>query len=335
MVLLIQHTLLFALPLMIVALAGVFAERSGIINIALEGMMVFGAFVGVLVVRLLLAAGMTDKQGQLLLIIAIVAAAIGGVLFALLLSFASINLKADQTIGGTALNLLAPAVVLFLINIICKQTTLDLDSKFSPAKLFMLRQENFGFDKGAELNMIQQILFTKVYPTTYYAIIIFVVLSVILYTTKFGLRLRSCGEHPQAADSVGINVTKMRYAGTIISGALAGFGGFIYALTSANCQVNGDVAGLGFLALAVMIFGNWKPLNIALAALLFGALKSVSVDYTTLLSTDSVNKLKSIGITSHVFRVLPYVITLVVLAFTSKKSRAPKAEGIPYDKGKR
>ena len=336
MTLLVQHTLLFALPLMIVALAGVFAERSGIINIALEGMMIFGAFMGVLAVRLLLKAGFTNKEGQLLLIIAILVAALGGVLFALLLSFASINLKADQTIGGTALNLLAPAIVLFLVNIICQQTTLGLDSKYTPASLFMLRKQDFGFAANAKLNVIQQILFTKMYPTTYYAIIIFVVLSVILYKTKFGLRLRSCGEHPGAADSVGINVNKMRYTGTIISGALAGFGGFIYALTACSCQVNGDVAGLGFLALAVMIFGNWKPLNIAFAALLFGLLKSISVDYSILdLNGDGIAWLKTLGLSSHIYRVLPFVITLIVLAFTSKKSRAPKAEGQPYDKGKR
>lgn len=336
MVLLIQHTLLFALPLMVVALAGVFAERSGIINIALEGMMIFGAFMGVLTVRLLLQVGFTPKQGQLLLIIAILVAAIGGVIFALLLSFASINLKADQTIGGTALNLLAPALVLFLVNIICKQTTLDLNSKYTPAGLFMLRQEDFGFAVTDTLNTVQQILFTRIYPTTYYAIILYVLLSVILYKTKFGLRLRSCGEHPQAADSVGINVYKMRYIGTIISGALAGFGGFIYALTACSCQVNGDVAGLGFLALAVMIFGNWKPLNIALAALLFGLLKCISVDYAALdINGDGVAFLKNLGISAHIYRVLPYVITLVVLAFTSKKSRTPKAEGIPYDKGAR
>ena len=158
----------------------------------------------------------------------------------------------------------------------------------------------------------------------------------ILYCTRFGLRLRSCGENPQAADSLGINVYKMRYAGTTISGALAGMGGFVYALTTSNCMATGDVAGFGFLALAVMIFGNWKPLNIAGAALLFGLFKCISASYSSIdINGDGVYMLANLGISVHLYRMLPYLITLIVLAFTSKNSRAPKAEGIPYDKGKR
>ena len=158
----------------------------------------------------------------------------------------------------------------------------------------------------------------------------------VLYKTRFGLRLRACGEHPQAADSVGINVYKMRYIGTTISGALAGMGGFVYALTTANCSSNGDVAGFGFLALAVMIFGNWRPLNIAGASLLFGLFKCIAAAYSSIdINGDGVYWLAEIGISSHLYRMLPYIITLLVLAFTSKKSRAPKAEGIPYDKARR
>jgi len=176
----------------------------------------------------------------------------------------------------------------------------------------------------------------KVYFATYVCIIVFVVLSVILYKTRFGLRLRSCGENPQAADSLGINVVKMRYTGVVISGALAGMGGFVYALTTANCSSNGDVAGFGFLALAVMIFGNWKPLNIAGAALLFGLFKCIAASYASLdINGDGVYLLKELNINTNFYRMLPYLITLVVLAFTSKSSRAPKAEGIPYDKGSR
>ena len=338
MVYFIQQTLIFCIPLMIVALAGVFAERSGIINIALEGIMVFGAFIGVLFIRLLLKAGFSSQNGQLLLIIVIIITMLFGGLFSLLLAYASINLKADQTIGGTALNLLAPALVLFLILIISQQNVLNINSKYSSADLFMLFQEDFGLGTKKEnpLGVIGNILFNKVYMTTIYAIVIYVVLSVILYKTKFGLHLRSCGEHPQAADSLGINVYKMRYIGTFISGCLAAFGGFIYALTAAGCTSNGDVAGLGFLALAVMIFGNWKPVPIALAALLFGALKCISVGYAYIdFNNDGIFALANIGISSHVYRILPYLITLIVLAFTSKKSRAPKAEGQPYDKGKR
>lgn len=338
MVYFIQQTLIFCIPLMIVALAGVFAERSGIINIALEGIMVFGAFVGVLLVRLFLAAGFDPNMGQLLLLIVILITMVMGGVFSLLLAFASINLKADQTIGGTALNLLAPALVLFLILIISQQNVLNIDSKWSSADLFMLFQEDFGLGTKNEnpLGVIGNILFNKVFLTTIYVIILYVGLSIFLYKTKTGIHLRACGEHPQAADSVGIDVYKMRYLGTIISGCLAALGGFIYALTASGCSANGDVAGLGFLALAVMIFGNWKPIPIALAALLFGALKCISVGYAYIdFNGDGVYALAGLGISSHIYRLIPYLITLLVLGFTSKKSRAPKAEGQPYDKGKR
>ena len=337
MVYFIQQTLVFCIPLMIVALAGVFAERSGIINIALEGIMIFGAFIGVLFIKLFLDLGFPPETGQLVLIIVILITMLFGCLFAMLLAYASINLKADQTIGGTALNLLAPAIVLFLILIISDQNLLTI-GRYSLADYFILYQDDFGLGTAREnpLGILGNILFNKVYTTTIYAIVLYVVLSIVLYKTKFGLRLRSCGEHPQAAASVGIDVFKMRYAGTIISGCLAAFGGFIYALTAAGCTSNGDVAGLGFLALAVMIFGNWKPVPIAFAALLFGALKCISAGYGSIdFNGDGIFWLKEIGISSHVYRILPYLITLVVLAFTSKKSRAPKAEGQPYDKEKR
>ncbi len=338
MVYFIQQTLIFTIPLMIVALGGVFAERSGIINLALEGIMIIGAFIGVLIVRLFVEAmgRSAVDYGWLILLVTIIITALAGAIFALLLAFASVNLKADQSIGGTALNLIAPAVVLFLIVLISQQNTLNIPSTTSAPELFMLFQEDFGFDSTKQLSDVGNILFNKIYPTTYYAIVIFVLLSVILYRTKFGLQLRACGEHPQAANSVGINVNRYRYFGVMISGALAAFGGFIYALTAAGCASTGDVAGLGFLALAVMIFGNWKPLNIAGTALLFGALKCISAGYQYIdFNKDGVFLLKEIGINSHIYRLLPYVATLIVLAFTSKKSRAPKAEGIPYEKGQR
>ncbi len=343
MTFLIQQTLLYAVPLMIVALAGVFAERSGIINLALEGIMIFGAFVGVLFVRIMQNVplfAMAARTGdwltlQGLEVLTMLVAAAMGALFSLLLSFASIKLKADQTIGGTALNLMAPALVLFLVRILANQNTLQM-STGDAASWFMIKKTTLGFDKNADLGFLGETFLHKVYLATYLCILIFLVLSVLLYTTRFGLRLRSCGENPQAADSLGINVYKMRYAGTTISGALAGMGGFVYSLTTANCTANGDVAGFGFLALAVMIFGNWKPLNIALASLLFGLFKCVAAAYSTLdINGDGVYLLAELGISSHLYRMLPYLVTLVVLAFTSQKSRAPKAEGIPYDKGSR
>ncbi len=343
MTFLIQQTLLYAVPLMIVALAGVFAERSGIINLALEGIMIFGAFIGVLFVRVMQGADVFANAVRLgnyfslqcLEILAMLVAAVMGAVFSLLLSFASIKLRADQTIGGTALNMMAPALVLFLVRIIANQNTLQME-KGDAASWFMIKKSTLGIDKNVDLGFLGETFLNKVYLATYLCIIIFIVLSVILYTTRFGLRLRSCGENPQAADSLGINVHKMRYIGTTISGALAGMGGFVYSLTTANCSANGDVAGFGFLALAVMIFGNWKPLNIALASLMFGLFKCIAAAYSTLdINGDGIYFLAELGVSSHLYRMLPYVVTLIVLAFTSKKSRAPKAEGIPYDKGSR
>ncbi len=343
MTFIIQQTLLYAVPLMIVALAGVFAERSGIINLALEGIMIFGAFIGVLFVRsmqgldVVLSAARSGNWLMLqgLELLAMLVAAIMGAVFSLLLSFASVNLRADQTIGGTALNLMAPALVLFLIRVLANQNTLQMATG-DAASWFMIKKSTLGLDKSTDLGFLGETFLNKIYLATYICILIFVILSIILYKTRFGLRLRSCGENPQAADSLGINVYKMRYAGTTISGALAGMGGFVYALTTANCAANGDVAGFGFLALAVMIFGNWKPLNIAAASLLFGLFKCVAAAYSTIdINGDGVYLLNEIGISSHLYRMLPYLVTLVVLIFTSKKSRAPKAEGIPYDKGSR
>ena len=335
--------MLYAVPLMIVALAGVFAERSGIINLALEGIMIFGAFVGVLFVRSMQsfdifinafrAGDWLTLQGLMLLAM-LVSAALGA-LFSLLLSFASINLKADQTIGGTALNLMAPALVLFLVRVLANQNTLQMATG-DAASWFMIKKSTFGIDRNVDLGFLGETFLNKVYLATYLCLILFIVLSVVLYKTRFGLRMRACGENPQAADSLGINVYKMRYAGTTISGALAGMGGFVYSLTTANCSANGDVAGFGFLALAVMIFGNWKPGNIAAASLLFGLFKCIAAAYSTIdINGDGIYMLAELGISSHLYRMLPYLVTLGVLAFTSKNSRAPKAEGIPYDKGSR
>lgn len=334
MAFLIQQTIIYTIPLILVALAGVFAERSGIINLALEGIMIIGAFAGAWFIRSIQEAGFQEKNAQWLLLLTMLVTAMAGALFSLLLSFSAVKMKADQTIGGTALNLLAPALVLFLVNILFQQNTLNL--RYDAPSWFMLFKTDFGFDKKADIGLLGDIFINKVYLTTYIGIAIYVILSIILYKTKFGLRLRACGEHPQAADSVGINVYKMRYIGTTISGALAGLGGFIYALTTSNGTANGDVAGFGFLALAVMIFGNWKPGNIAVVGFLFGLLKCVAASASTLdINGDGVFLLANLGLSNYVYNMIPYVITLIVLAFTSKKSRAPKAEGIPYDKGMR
>lgn len=336
MTFLIQQTILYAVPLMLIALAGVFAERSGIINLALEGIMIFGAFTGVLFINLMQKNEVfTRDKAMTLMCLAMLLSAFSGLVFSLLLSFASVNLKANQTVSGTALNMLAPALVLFLINVITSQNVLSM-AQGDASTWFMIRKKALGFDTGKDYGFFLETFFFKNYPADYICIALFIILSVVLYKTRFGLRLRACGENPHAADSLGINVARMRYLGTGISGALAACGGFVFALTTANCSATGDVAGFGFLALAVMIFGNWKPLSIAATSLLFGVFKCIAAAYSTIdLNGDGRFLLAEIGISTNFYRMLPYIITLVVLAFTSKNSRAPKAAGIPYDKSKR
>jgi simple sugar transport system permease protein len=309
---------------MIVALAGVFAERSGIINIALDGMMIFGSFMGALSVYFMQKGDAFGGNTQIMFLVAMLVSALFGALFSLLLSFSAINLKADQTIGGTALNLLAPAVTLFIVKIFFMQDKLEMPKSLK----FVIFQP--------DISDALKPFFDKMYISTYIVIALFIILSIFLYKTKYGLRLRACGEHPQAADSVGINVHKMRYLGTTISGALAGMGGYIYIATTAGGTTEGTVAGMGFLALAIMIFGNWKPLGIAFGSLLFGLLKCIGATYSSLdINGDGVFALKELGLPIYFYNIIPYVVVLLVLAFTSKKSRAPKAEGIPYDKGQR
>jgi len=179
-----------------------------------------------------------------------------------------------------------------------------------------------------DIPVLGGLLFTNTYITTYLGFAILVVSAIVLYKTKFGLRLRACGEHPQAADSVGINVYKIRYAGVMISGALAGIGGLVFVIpTSTN--FNATVSGYGFLALAVLIFGQWKPMRILTAAFFFGLMKTIASAYS------GIPLLVSLNIPSEIYKMVPYLATLIVLTFTSKNSQAPRASGIPYDKGSR
>ena len=314
MVLLLQYTLIFASVLMLVALGGCFAERSGVINIGLEGIMVIGALGGALVMKFLPVA----VGAPVMVITTILASAAFGLLFSLLLAVAAINFKADQTITGTAMNMLATAGATVAVKAMNTAASggndVSSDISYVHSKdMFLVRLGNFEFS-----------WFMLV------AVLCLVLSYVLLYKTKFGLRLRACGEHPQAADSVGINVYKMRYAGVLISGILGGLGGIVYITAGVSVwKFEYGVAGFGFLALAVMIFGAWHPLKIALASLLFGFCRALGNVYS------GFDFMVALNIPSVVYNMLPYIISLVVLAFTSKKSRAPKAEGIPYDKGTR
>ena len=310
--LLLKYTLLYAAVLTLVAMGGMFSERSGVINIALEGIMVIGGLMGVVAINLLNAWGVPAFLG---VIVAVLASAVAGLLYSSLLAFSAINLKADQTIGGTALNLLATALAMVIAKRINGSDSPKIVYSTNSNKIF--NSANFSFQVGP-LTLNWFLLIT---------VIALVAAWFILYRSRFGMRLMACGEHPQAADSVGINVYKMRWAGVLMSGAL---GGICYILAGVSeWRFETGVSGFGFLALAVMIFGQWKPTRIALAALLFGLFRALSNVYA------GFEFLKNMNIPSPVYNMMPYIISLVVLAFTSKKSRAPKAEGIPYDKGQR
>lgn len=306
MFLLLKYTLLYTVVLMMVALGGMFSERSGIINIALEGIMVIGGLMGVIATQLMPAG----SSAFAIVAVSVLAAAIAGMVYAGLLAFASINLNADQTIGGTALNLLATALAMVIAKGVNHSASAKLDYS----------NRAFIYDFGP--------LTVNVF--LFIGLVALILSYIVLYKTRLGLRLRACGEHPQAADSVGINVYKMRWAGVLISGFLGGIGGIVFITAGVSeWRFEYGVAGFGFLSLAVMIFGQWKPQRIALAALLFGLFRALSNVYM------GFGFLTAMNIPSPVYNMMPYIISLIVLAFTSKRSRAPKAEGIPYDKGQR
>jgi len=309
-----QQTMFFAIPLMIVAIGGMFSERSGIVNIALEGIMVMGAFISISFINIF----QDMLSGQLLLILAIIVAGLAGAIFSLLHAFASINMKADQTISGTALNMFAPAFAVFVARMAQGVQQVQFSDTFHISKVPFL----------GNIPVIGNILFQNCYITTYVGFAIAIIAEVVINHTKFGLRLRACGEYPQAADSVGINVYKIRYAGVMISGMLAGIGGLVFVVpTSTN--FNATVSGYGFLALAVLIFGQWRTNKIFFAAFFFGIMKTFASAYS------AIPVLKELPISNEVYKMIPYIATLIVLAFFSKSSQAPKAEGIPYDKGSR
>ena len=311
---LVQQTMLFSIPLLLVALGGMFSERSGVVNIALEGIMIIGAFTGIFFI---------SRFGNLFsptitLFIAIIISALSGLIFSLLHAYASINMSADQVISGTALNIFAPAFAIYVTRAIQVVQQISFVNNFRIESVPVL----------GNIPIIGNLLFKNAYITTYLGFIILALSWFALYKTRFGLRLRSCGEHPQAADSVGINVYKTRYFGVAISGALAGIGGLVFVIpTSTN--FNATVAGYGFLALAVLIFGQWKPIRILYAAFFFGLMKTLASAYS------GIPILANLPISNSVYKMIPYITTIIVSAFTSKNSQAPKASGLPYDKSMR
>ncbi len=309
-----QQTMYFAIPLLIVALGGMFSERSGIVNIALEGIMVVGAFAGIAFINVF----QKSMSGQGLLLLSLLVAGITGGVFSVFHAFAAIRLRADQTISGTALNMFAPAFAIFTARMVQGVQQIQFSDTFYISKVPFL----------GDIPFVGPILFRNCYITTYVGLFIALLSWIVINHTRFGLRLRSCGEHPQAADSVGINVYRIRYSGVIISGILAGIGGLTFVIpTSTN--FNATVAGYGFLALAVLIFGQWRTNKIFFAAFFFGIMKTFASAYS------GIPILKSLPISNEVYKMIPYIATLIVLTFSSRNSQAPRAEGIPYDKGSR
>ena len=313
--LLLKYTLLYASVLALVALGGMFAERSGVINIALEGIMVIGGLMGVVMINIMNAAGAPVFLG---ILATILASGLAGMLYSSLLAFSAVNLKADQTIGGTALNLLATALAVVIAKRINGSDSPKISYNSNTNQV--LNNLDFSFSVG---------------PLTLNWFIIVAVVALaaawfILYRTRFGMRLMACGEHPQAADSVGITVYRMRGYGVLISGLLGGIGGVAYIVPAVgDWNFEMGVAGMGFLAMAVMIFGQWKPMGIAAAAVFFAVFRAMANIF------DSIAFLNALNWPKEIYNMMPFIASMVVLAFTSKKSRAPKAEGIPYDKGSR
>ncbi|MCL1935892.1 MAG: ABC transporter permease [Defluviitaleaceae bacterium] len=310
----IQHTMFFMIPLIIVALGGLFSERSGVVNIALEGKMIMGAFVSILFITTF-----QDRLvGQPILLIGILIAAVTGGLISFFHAYASINLSANQIISGVAINMFAPAFAVYTARLIGNTQNVHFTNQF--------RIESVPF--FGDIPLIGPMFFRNTYITTYIGIAILIISYIVIYKTKFGLRLRACGEHPSAAASVGISVKKMRYIAVILSGILAGIGGLVLIIPITTV-FNGSVSGYGFLALAVLIFGGWNPIKILFAAFFFGLMQAISASYS------AIDFLRDLEIPAHFYRMAPYIATLIVLAFTSKKTIAPKALGEPYDAGKR
>lgn len=293
----------YTAPILIAAIGGFYSEKSGVVNIALDGFVIFGAFI-----VSIFATAMYDGEATVpQLILAIILATLAGGLMSLVHAFISINLKADQVISGTAINLITPAIALFLVNY------------YNGTYELLLKT---GFPRYQIVGKL------TVYPTIIIAIVLVIVTYYVIYKRPFGLRLRSVGENPQASDSLGLNVFKYRYIGVFISGCLAGLAGGIIATTfSQGFNASITVYGFGFLALAALIFGKYNPIYVTLAALFFGGTK-VFAEKVSILAPD-------LPIPVSFWNMFPFVATIIALIVFSKKSSAPEALGIPYDKGQR
>ena len=301
--------------LSITALGGMFSEKSGTVALSLEGCMTFGAFIGG-VMMYVLPLSMPDGLAALIVMLSSI---VGAGLYSLLLALACITFKANQTLIGTALNILSTALAVVLIKQMTRTDALPVgNSRLNFTRFYgIFNVDLFGM-QGVKFNWLVLIALALI-PIVY----------LVIYKTRYGLRLSSCGENPSSADALGIHVEKTRYIGVLLSGLFAGLGGLLLITMNAEWEFANGASGFGFLALAVLIFGQWKPLYIFLGAFVFSIFKTLSVVYP------SIDFLANLGISSYFYLALPYIVCLVVLAFTSKKNIGPKALGEPYNKGKR
>ncbi|KXT78689.1 ABC transporter permease [Streptococcus sp. DD13] len=311
--LIVSNTLAYAAPLILTSIGGTFSERGGVVNVGLEGIMIIGAFSAAVFAR-----DFAD-MGDITPWLATLVAGLVGLLFSSLHALATINFRADHVVSGTVLNLIAPSLSVFLLFVMYGERDITgLQASFRPF--------TFPILSDIKLFGIGEIFFTNVSLLAYLAILLSFVAWFILFKTRFGLRLRSVGEHPQAADTLGINVSLMRYSGVLLSGFLGGMGGAIYALTNEAGFRSTTIAGVGFIALAAMIFGRWNPIGAMLSCLFFGFAQSLSV------VSGQVPFLQSIP--AVYFNIAPYVLTIIVLTLFFGKAVAPKADGINYIKSK-
>lgn len=308
----IPYALTFASPIMITALGGLMSEKSGVVNIGLDGLMIVGSFASAYVTSVLFVT-----LGDTAVWIGLACGGVAGGIFSLLHAYASIRLKANQIISGVAINMMAVAITTYFARTITGSGT-----------IFVMK----GIERGSvsvlsEIDIIAPFV-TKAYITSYIVIVLAIIIWLFINKTVFGMRLEACGEHPQAAETVGINVIKMRYFGVLASGVLSGLGGAIVVLTYQG-EFSGSVSGLGFLALATLIFGKWDALKILAASLFFGFAKALA-------TMSALNEfLKSLSIPMQFYNMLPYVITLIALAVFSKNAISPRAAGEPYEPGRR
>lgn len=301
------YAIAYTIPLLIVALGGLYSERSGIVNIGLEGLMVVGCFASAITIYALypILPGIAIWIGLLVGIIA-------GALFSLLHAFASINLNADQVISGTAINMMATGITVYLARLVTGSGNVSIEIGLSRMDIPLL----------SKIPILGPLLFTSTYASTWIVLFILLISWFVIYKTSFGLRLRACGEQPYAAASAGVNVPKMRYIGVMLSGACAGLGGGIILVTY-SLEFNGTVAGLGFLAIAALIFGQWKPAGILGATFFFGLAVTVANMAQVLPELQVLPPM--------LLKIFPYIITLLALVVFSKTSQAPRAEGQPFD----